>query len=193
MLEESESQISKVEFLNFSHKSALIIDENILLLLLAILMNQYLWYKFIRVLISCCSWYVLLQRTKFTFPFLSKYLTLGWSCYHMRSTVHMRIMVSTLFKSPSLPLAMDNTVWNLCSKKSRNQILLHANDASLEHSKKGLNSPPLRVLTRHRRSLAITNGVSLQPPHIRYNKAPWRRQIRNSSQTVELSKHQGQP
>ena len=42
-----------------------------------------------------------------------KYLSLGWSCYHMKSTVHMRIMVSTLFKIPSLPLAMDNTVWNL--------------------------------------------------------------------------------
>ena len=59
----------------FSHKSALIIDENILLLLLTILMNQYLLYKFIRVLISCCSLYVLLQRTKFTFPFLLKYLS----------------------------------------------------------------------------------------------------------------------
>lgn len=84
------------------------------------------------------------------------------------------------------------TKCGICANEnSRNQILPDANNASLGHSEKGLNSPPLQVLTRHRKPFSHQKWVSLKPPHFRCNKAPSRKQSRNSSHIIELSKHGG--
>lgn len=100
--------------------------------------------------------------------------------------------INSLRKPPLLSPWQWITQYGICAEEnSRNQILPDANNASLGHSEKGLNSPPLHVLTRHRKPFSHKQWGFIKPLHFRCNKAPSRKQTRNSSQIVELPKHWG--